>query len=443
MLFFYNVLLILALFVLVPLYGLRMLRTGKYRASLAKRLGNYPSRFFSVASSGPRFWVHAVSVGEVTAAAPIISALRERMPRAVIFLSTATETGQEMARSVVEGADVLFYYPLDFPLTVRKMLGLVQPHVFIPVETEVWPNFFYFCRRFGIPIIMANGRLSLRSYRRYSASRFFWKSIFSQLEGLGAIAEGDARRFAQLGVPEERIAVLGNAKYDGLAAKTSGEIAEEIREILRIPAGSKVFLAGSTHAGEEEAVIGVYLRLLKKYPDCYLIVVPRHVERVKNVLALLDERGIARDTLSEILNQKKGMRRRVLVVDGIGWLFKLYSVATVVFCGGSLVPKGGQNILEAAAWGKVVFYGPFMDDFREESELLERVGAGMKIKDTEELLTGILDLLLNPRKLEIKGKAARAVVEANRGASGRHADFILGRLAAIGDGQGKGNLIRA
>jgi 3-deoxy-D-manno-octulosonic-acid transferase len=421
----YNAFLLAAAVLVFPFYGARMLLTGKYRKSLGPKFGFHPRDAASRMTGAPRIWVHAVSVGEVTAAAPIVAALHSRFPGACIVLSTSTETGQEMARKLVPAARAHIYYPLDIPQVVRKVISLVRPDIFVPVETELWPNFIRTCRRRGTRIVMVNCRLSPRSFRRYHSTRFFWKKILVDLDEAGVISTTDAARLAALGMPSERIHILGNAKYDGLAARVSPAIEKEIIGRLGIAPGEEFLVAGSTHAGEETVILDVYRRLLEIRPDFRLILIPRHIERGPAVAELVRQAGFSDCiTMSEIQAGRSRREERVILVDVIGELFKVYSLAAVVFCGGSLVPKGGQNLLEAAAWGKVVFHGPHMEDFRDERALIEEAGAGITVAGGEELFAGIVDLLNHPDRLRQKGEAGRQAVAANTGAAERYAALI-------------------
>jgi 3-deoxy-D-manno-octulosonic-acid transferase len=421
----YNTLLVTAALFALPYYGAKMLLTGKYRKSLGPKFGRLTPGKASGWEGSPRIWVHAVSVGEVTAAAPIVTALRVRFPGACIVLSTGTETGQEMARKLVPAANAHIYYPLDIPCVVRKVIALVNPDIFVPVETELWPNFIGACRARGTRIVMANGRISPRSFRRYRATRFFWKDLLAAVAEAGVISPRDAERLSAIGMPAERVHVLGNAKYDGLAARVSPAIEREIAGSLGIAPGDGVLVAGSTHEGEEIIILDVYRKLLGIRPDFKLILIPRHIERGKAVAELVRRAGFTDCiTMSEIRAGRSRREERVVLVDVIGELFKVYSLATVVFCGGSIVPKGGQNLLEAAAWGKVVFYGPHMDDFRDERVLLEEAGAGITVLNGGELFEGIRDLLANPELLRSRGEAGRLAVAASKGAAERYADLI-------------------
>jgi 3-deoxy-D-manno-octulosonic-acid transferase len=425
----YNIILIPASIIGLPYYLLKMIFTGKYRKSLIPKLGGGQTQILAGLKNEPRVWLHAVSVGEVTAAAPIVAALKKMRPEVEIIFSTSTETGQEMAHRLVKDVAAFIYFPLDIPFVVRKMIRLVKPDVFVMVETELWPNFLAVCRLNNIQMLMVNGRISPRSFRKYKLTQFFWKRILTNLSTAAMIAGIDAERLKSIGMDAQKIQVLGNAKYDALAVTAAPELEKEITLLLGVQKNERFFIAGSTHQGEEEVVIDVYQEFIKRYPDFKLIIVPRHIERTKAILELLHKNNLHDViTVSEIKNGKSRRGERIVVVDVIGELFKVYSLATVVFCGGSLVPKGGQNILEAAAWGKVIFYGPSMEDFSEEKELLENAGAGVTIRNAAELLQGIIHALENPAELKQRGARGKVIVAANMGAAARYADLISKNL---------------
>jgi 3-deoxy-D-manno-octulosonic-acid transferase len=421
----YNILLFAAAIFIAPYYLLKIIFTGKYRKSFIQKLGGRQAKKLMALRDGQKVWIHAVSVGEVTAAAPIVASLKSKRPDVQIIFSTSTETGQEMARKFIKKADAFIYYPLDISFVVRKIIEFANPDVFVLVETELWPNFLRICARRGIKTLMVNGRISPRSYRRYHLTRFFWKRVLRNLNAAGMISEIDAERLKNIGMDAAKISLLGNAKYDGLASAVSPFLREEIIHRFNVKEKEKFFVAGSTHEGEEKIIINVYKELLKRYPDFKLVIVPRHIERTGDVLELLRQ-GNIHDviTLSQINNGKHRKDERVVIVDVIGELFKVYSLAEIVYCGGSLVPKGGQNILEAAAWGKVIFYGPSMEDFSQEKNLLENAGCGRTVRNAEELLREIIQTLENPEDLKLRGERGREVVLANIGAAARYADFI-------------------
>ncbi len=425
MYFLYNILLFVAALLALPYYAIKMTLMGKYRKSMGPKFGIVRPSTFAEMKGSPRIWIHAVSVGEVTAAEPIVASLRTHFPEACIVLSTSTETGQDMARRIVTGATSFIYYPLDIPFVVRKVITEVRPDIFILTETELWPNFIRVCKEQGAKIVMVNGRISPRSYQKYAMTRFFWKDILNLIDEIGVISEIDAERLKAIGMAPPKVHVMGNAKYDSLAAKASPPVREEMERRLNLTKMDRVFVAGSTHDGEEKIVLHVYMRLLERYPDFKLIIIPRHPERGHAVLSLVKEAGFADCmTMAEINGGRYRTVERIIVVDVIGELFKVYSLASVVFCGGSLVPKGGQNILEPAAWGKVIFYGPFMDDFRDEKKLLEKAGAGIMVKSGEKLLDGILTLISDPDALARKGEEGRRIVVSNMGAADRYAEMV-------------------
>jgi 3-deoxy-D-manno-octulosonic-acid transferase len=420
----YNVLLVLAAVFAVPYYGLKMLLTGKYRRSLGPKLGFDPQQTAWSSPGSGRIWVHAVSVGEVTAAVSIIKEIFLNIPGVEIVLSTSTETGQKMAKTMDSGASVV-YYPLDIPCVVKKALDRVRPDVFVLVETEIWPNFIRLCRKRGTKVVLVNGRISPRSFRRYRATRFFWRQVVENIEEAGMISVIDAERIEAVGMPRPRIHVLGNAKYDGFAAAVSDELQQETAVRFGTVPGEEFFVAGSTHEGEETVVLNVYRRLVEIRPGLRLIIVPRHVERAGAVAELIRRAGFEDFLLLTRMNAgQKRQNERIVLVDAIGELFRIYSLAAAVFCGGSLVKKGGQNILEAAAWGKVVFHGPYMDDFRDEAALLHEAGAGVTVHDEEELYAGIRELFENPELLGRRGEAGRRAVTAGRGAAARYAALV-------------------
>jgi len=421
----YNAILFVAAIIIVPYFLLKIIFAGKYRKSIIPKLGGGQAERLAGLKDGPRVWVHAVSVGEVTAAAPIVASLKIKRPEAHIIFSTSTETGQEMAHRFIKGAAAFIYFPLDIPVVIRRVMDLADPDIFVLVETELWPNFLNICKKRRIKTLMVNGRISPRSHRRYRQTAFFWKRVLDNLDAAGMISTIDAERIQEIGLASAKIKVLGNAKYDGLASMVSPVLQKEISLRFNVRQNERFFVAGSTHEGEEKIVIEVYREILKRYPDFQLIIVPRHIERTGDVLGLLKQAGLNDViTLSEMNSGRRRKEERVIVIDVIGELFKVYSLATVVYCGGSLVPKGGQNILEAAAWGKVIFYGPSMEDFSQEKDLLENAGCGVTVRNAAELSQGILHLLEQPEEIISRGERGRAVVLANIGASTGYADMI-------------------
>ena len=432
----YNITTLLGFLLLAPYYAFKILVTGKYRQSIRQKLGAMPDEMVSALKGRPRIWVHAVSVGEVTAAAPIVAALRGKLPQATIVLSTGTETGQAMARKLIPQATAFMYFPLDLLPVVEKVIDRIAPDIVVLTETELWPNFLRHCMKRRIPAVMVNGRISTRSFRRYSRTSFFWNKVLESVLEIGVISAVDRDRIMAIGAPAAKVKVMGNAKYDSLASRVSGEAWSRKAAQMKMTPDTRVFVAGSTHEGEEAIVLEVYRALLQEWPDLRLIVVPRHPERGKAVRDLVAAQGLPCILLSEI--QAGGPPDRgVVVVDVIGELFGLYSLATVVYCGGSLVAKGGQNILEPAVWGKVVFYGPSMEDFLDEKVLLEEAGAGIPVRNAAELLEGMKALLADPAELRRRGAEGQKRVMSSRGAAERYAAMILKTLGNRPQAAGK------
>jgi 3-deoxy-D-manno-octulosonic-acid transferase len=439
MIFIYNLLFSIALILSSPYFLLKAFLTGKYRRSLAAKLGLANLEYLQNTPGAPRILVHAVSVGEVTVATPIIANLRNAHPRAAIFLSTTTETGGEMAEKIAASADGILYAPLDIPCAVLRMLNAIRPDILVLVETELWPNLINICRRRAIKIVLVNGRVSPRSYKKYLLSRCFWRGLLESIEKAGVISNSDGERLIKMGMPAERVFTIGNAKNDALATRTSPFLKEEIARKLGFGDGSRrdglrIFVAGSTHEGEEVVILKTFQHLIAKDARFKLILAPRHPQRASVVQKYAEQAGFTDVVLFSALSEgQPDTDNRIIIVDVIGELFKIYALADVVFCGGSLVPKGGQNILEAAAWGNVVLYGRHMDDFLREKTALEEAGVGICVADGRELTRRVLDLLNNPNDLASRREKAREVVIAGMGAARRYAELIGASLANLSE----------
>ncbi|MCK9273818.1 MAG: 3-deoxy-D-manno-octulosonic acid transferase [Syntrophales bacterium] len=424
--FLYNLVLGAAAIILVPYYGFRLAFTGKYKRSAGAKLGFYSPETFRNLNGTPRIWVHAVSVGEVSAAKPIIEELRARYPEGCIILSTSTETGHDTAKRLVGGAAAHLYYPLDIPWVIDRIMGKVVPDVFVPVETEIWPNFIHICRKLKVKVVMVNGRISPRSFAGYKATRFFWAKVLESVDSIGVISTTDAERFEAIGAQSHKISIIGNAKYDSLDTGADEIRLQELMRLLALSDEVPVLVAGSTHEGEEKILFDVFKILKKEFPDLVLFIVPRHIERVGAIRHLLIEEGLDREAIcfTELVKGKNRDGRQVVIVDAMGILFALYGCADAVYCGGSLVPRGGQNALEAAAWGKVVFFGPHMEDFISERDQLVAAGAGITVTCAKDLAVGINAMFSKPEERRLRGEAGKGVLQKNRGASLRYADLI-------------------
>jgi 3-deoxy-D-manno-octulosonic-acid transferase len=415
MYFLYSIL-VLAFFVVVsPWFLYQAIRYRKYIGSLSQRMGYLPVSFNM--DGEPSIWIHAVSVGEVLSARPLARDLRARYPRHRIFLSTTTMTGQAIARRNLQDADAVFYFPFDLGLFVRRTLDVVRPRLFIMMETEIWPNLLRECRRRGVKTAIVNGRLSQRSYPRYRLVRAFMRIILDHVDSFCVQSEEAARRFIELGANPGRVTVTGSLKFDSLdlAPSVPSRARDRVLRYFRLPASRPVIVAGSTMKGEEAAVLTAYRRVRSSVPNTLLILAPRHVERAADVELMCRQEGFRTARRSELPIDAEP-RVDVVVLDTIGELATVYQLATVAFVGGSLVDTGGHNILEPAVFGKPIVFGPHMSNFAEIAQAFLSNIAGVQVRGDRELADVLVALMADPIRRARLGAAARALVEANRGA---------------------------
>jgi 3-deoxy-D-manno-octulosonic-acid transferase len=423
--FFYNLLLGTFCVAALPWFFFKMIFYPHRRGVFAQKLGFLPREIFARTNGNPRIWVHAVSVGEVFAIHPLLRELRAAYPQACLLLSTGTESGQKIAKERGTDATAVFFFPLDLPFIVRRVIRRLRPDLFILAETEIWPNFLRIMKEEGGRTMLANGRISDRSFPRYRKTRFFWNAVLDHLDVMSMIRVQDGERIISMGANPVQVFVNGNCKFDQAALWAEPILEKEMQALLGVSQQDRIFVAGSTHEGEEEAVIQAFLTLRHRYPALILLLVPRHVDRIPKLEKLLARNGVE-DFIRRSRLEAAGLNgKRVVLWDTFGELFKVYSVATIVFCGGSLVPRRGQNVLEPAAWGKVVFYGPSMEDFLDAHFLLQSAGAGVMVRNAEELVEQCLFFLDHPQELEKRGEAGRGALLANRGATRRNAELAL------------------
>ena len=385
-----------------------------------ERLGFLPK-----ALSGPEapIWLHASSLGEVRVADSIMSHLRKLAPESRMILSVNTDYGYDSARAMIQNTPVV-YAPFDFLFSVRKALSIAKPRIMVFLETEIWPAWIVEARRRGIKCVLINGRISARSIGRYRKVAPFFREVLKNVDVFSMISEEDRRRILAMGAEPGKVEVHGNAKHDLLARQADPSVIPEVRRLLNLDSSDTVFVAGSTREGEEERILDVYARLREEFPGIILVIAPRHIARTPKIESLLRQRGLSYQLRSRL--QEGGWERTapILVLDTFGELFKVYSIGTINFCGASLVPLGGQNPMEAAAWGKAVFYGSHMDDFMDAKSLLEKTGGGIPVKDAADFSEKAVRLLNQPGKLASLGEKARGAVLENQGAAERHAQVI-------------------
>ncbi|MCD6404891.1 MAG: 3-deoxy-D-manno-octulosonic acid transferase [Planctomycetes bacterium] len=400
-----------------PWFLYKMVTTGKYRAGLKEKLGFIPARIGSDC-----IWLHGVSVGELLAARGIVSALEEALPDEEIVLSTTTNTGREVAEKNYPGKRV-FYYPLDFSRAVRRAFARTRPRLVVLMEMEVWPNFLRRANALGVPVVVANGRITERAYRRWKRFPSTARSILGGVTLYMLQTDAYAERLISLGVPEERIIVTGSVKFDTINTGLDASRRDQLRREMGVADDEILIIGGSTHAGEEETLLGAYGRLKIDLNRLRLLIVPRHKTRFSEVARLMRIRGydVIRKSAPPAAGRASGSQ--VILGDTMGELADLYRAADVAFVGGSLVPRGGQNMLEPAAVARPVIFGPYVENFPQASKLLLDAGAATQISAPEEL-TAAVRAYLDPDAANNAGAAGRKALIAAQGATARTVEAI-------------------
>ncbi len=427
MYFLYRIVTALSMIVLAPYYAVRGRRRGEN--SVAQRFGKLPPEIAKRAaaaceSSGvSAIWIHAVSVGEVLAAKPLVDEIKQRFPQRAVFVSTTTETGQRLARERIERADGIFYFPLDWTTAVRRALATIQPQITIIMETEIWPNFLREAKRQGALVIFVNARISEKSFARFKRWEFFVGEFFARAlrdaDLLLAQSPEDAARLSEMGAAEEKVEVTGNLKYDGTApsiSKFGAWLGSQIRQQERWP----VVIAGSVVEGEEEAVLAAYDIVQRRWRRALLVLAPRRPDRFDAAAEISSAAGwnVVRRCAIEI-GKPLAENADVLVLDSIGELAGLYSLGDAAFVGGSLVKAGGHNILEPAWFSKPPVFGQSMENFREMAAKFLSAHAGVQVHSGQQLGKVWVQLIEDNTLRERMGRAARELSERNRGATAR------------------------
>jgi 3-deoxy-D-manno-octulosonic-acid transferase len=406
----------------------RALSDRQYWEGLAERLG------FGAALPAPSIWLHAVSLGEMSAAAPLLRVLRLRFPEIPLVVTTATPAGRARAAALfADGADIRFL-PYDTPGSVRRFLERIRPRAAIIMETELWPNLLRECERGGIPVLLASARLSANSVTQYRRFGGLFARVFSKNLLVAAQSAEDAERFRSIGAAAERTVVVGNVKFD---VEVDAGIAQEGRALRTAYAATRpVWIAGSTHAGEEEQLLDAHALLLASTPNAVLLLVPRHKDRFAGVAELLARRGVKFARRSRMASGAEAPQlpsdAPVLLVDTVGELATLYASADVAFVGGSLVPTGGHNLLEPAALGLPVLTGPSYFNAKEIAQLLLARGAALEVKSAADLAAVLQRLLAQPAASEQIGAIGKEIIAANRGSVAKLLALIEPWLPAAG-----------
>lgn len=412
----YNLLLLLASpFILGILAAKQRCRRG-----LPERFGWRLSRPGGTNETKPVIWIHAVSLGEVVAVAPLVHKLHARFPEYRLIVTTVTETGREAVEQRLAGVAEHRYAPLDFPWVVARVLDLWKPRLYLFVETELWPNLLRLLERRGVPSILVNGRLSTRSYERQRMGlvRPLYERMLRSISCCLMQSERDARRMIDLGADPAKVRRTGNIKFDQPLPEVAPAGRPLSRASLAVAEHERLFIAGSTHPVEEEQLLTCYQRVGRDIPGLVLVLAPRHIERATQVETTVRATGLPAIRRSTIPTEDSAPASgpRVVILDSRGELAWFYKEATIAFVGGTLVPVGGHNLLEPAVWGKPVFFGTHTDHCTEVADLLLAAEGGIRVENTDDLTSRVTELLQDEPRLTRMGQAARQVVQENQGA---------------------------
>lgn len=416
----YNLVMVLMLVLFWPIWVPAVVFRKKHRRTFFKRMYMQPISGNETGPAGtrPRIWIHALSVGEVLSAEPLVKALSQKHGAGELIFTASTQTGFEMAtRVIAPRVGQLRHFPYDTLFSVNHALKVVRPRQVVIVETDIWPNFLYLLNKRRIPVHLVNARLSDRSFRGYRRIAFLMGPLLSVFGRICVQTDSDRTRFRKLGVPENKLVTVGNIKFDQAPVGICANALKQFPDKLVLSADRPIWVAGSTHEGEERILSTAYRRVLASGIDPVLIVAPRDPGRAREVCDLFNRSGVDALTMAQIETQKESAR--VVVIDRIGILRQLYAFADVAFVGGSLVEAGGHNPLEPASVAKPILFGPHTDDFRWICQTLENAGGAIRVSDPDQLADKVSQLLVDSEENGRVGRRAHEVFVNNRGAVGR------------------------
>jgi 3-deoxy-D-manno-octulosonic-acid transferase len=430
----YNIILTFILILLAPYFLLRSLVEKRFRKELAERMG-----FFRNLPVKKSIWVHAASVGEVFCSIPLLKRMKVEFPHCGIVLTTMTRTGNEAAKNSIPEANCVLFFPIDHPLTVRRVIKRIQPSLLLIAETELWPNLLQSCGKNGVPIVLFNGRISEKSFRRYHLFKFFFKECLKYISLFLMQTEEDRNRIIEIGASPEKTKVAGNLKFDQTFPSFTQEMIAEMSKLLRLQGKEIILIAGSTHSGEEEILIGLFKELRKLDSYLVLLLAPRHLERLEEVERILKKESISwmrRTSLSMDQNRSPQELKKppeVILLDTMGELMGLYRLGTMVFIGGSLVPVGGHNPIEPLFFKKCVLFGPHMFNFLEISQSLLEAGGAIQVDGKEDLFFQLKRLLSDEGARTEVGERGYQFIQKHRGTIERMFEEVKPFLKDIAD----------
>lgn len=418
------VLCVCCLFVL-PYFLYRCICETGFTTRMRQSLGGLRDEEIAAVALKDCIWIHGASVGEIVATSPLVKEIRKAYPDAAILVSAVTVGGYNMAKQIIKEADTIIYFPLDMPFVSESFVKRIQPRIFMPVETELWPNFLRAIRERNIPVMMVNGRISEKSVKTYRYLYGIWDDMLCTVSRFCMQSSIDADYISHLGADPRKIYVTGNTKFDQTYAEVTPEDLENYKKELGIESAYPVIVAGSTHPTEEKALFDVFKDIIKAYPDARLVIAPRKTGRADEISKLAKQYHWDTGLRSKLL-EMEGERPQypVLLIDTIGELGRIYSVGDIVFVGGSLIKHGGHNVLEPAAHAKPILVGPNMQNFKDSYALLSKVRACKMVNSSAELIKEVLEIAGNDVRRQQMGAASLQVIKENRGAAVRSIEYL-------------------
>ena len=423
----YDIAAIIVVILIIPVFMIRSIRERGFTERIRQSLGFFPEHALDNVAKKNCIWVHAASVGEIVATSPLIKEFRKEFPKSPILVSVVTTSGYEMANRIIKDADSIIYFPLDLPFVAASVLRRIHPRVFLDVETELWPNFLNAARKLNVPVMMVNGRISENSVKRYRYLFSIWTNMLRTVRLFAMQSPIDAKHILELGAPKELVILTGNTKFDQTYTDVTVEEHDKILNDLGLKDSDGILLAGSTHRGEENYVLGAFKKIREHHPNAKLVIAPRELLRTREVVHICSNAGFKVGTRTE-LQKRPPDGEDIIILDTIGELGKVYSIGDVIYVGGSLVTHGGHNILEPAAHGKAIIVGHHMENFKDTHALFKNRNACVTVNNPEELAIEAAKLFDNPeerRRLECE---TIAIVKENRGASRKSAVLLRNML---------------
>jgi 3-deoxy-D-manno-octulosonic-acid transferase len=414
--FFYNLLVLVLVVLATPVFIMRFIREKGFGQRLQQSFGFLPAEDLAPIAHKDCIWLHAASVGEIVAASPIVKEIRSQFPNKPILVSVVTSSGYAMAKRIIKDADSIIFFPLDLPYLSYHVVKRIKPSVFLLVETELWPNFLKAARQFAIPVMMVNGRISDKSVERY---RYMLTVLKDMLDTVGKFCMQstiDAQYIIRLGADPRKVVVTGNTKYDQDYTCVTIEEQKALCYEMGIEQEAPVLVAGSTHSGEEELLFAAFQKVRNNFPAAKLLIAPRDIIRGEEIVKIALNYGF-NAALRTVLLTKPSNTHDVVVLDTIGELGKVYSIGTIIYVGGSLVSRGGHNILEPAAHGKPIIVGPHMFNFKDTYALFSGREACITVYDANNLAARLLEILNNEQLRDKMSRDTLAIIEENRGAA--------------------------